>query len=173
MFTLTISCLTSSNLPWFMDLTFQVAMQYCSLQYQTLLSSPDIPNWASLHFGSATSFFLELLVVVLCFTPVAYWRPSELGDSSFDAISFRHFVQFIRSSQQVYWGVCRPLLQWIMFCRTPACLGWPHMAWLIASSSYASCFAMTSDLGRGTPAVEGDELYQKSRTAWRVTPQTK
>ena len=37
MFTLAISCLTTSNLPWFMDLTFQVPMQYCSLQHQTLL----------------------------------------------------------------------------------------------------------------------------------------
>ena len=30
----------TSNLSWFMDLTFQVPMQYCSLQHQTLLSSP-------------------------------------------------------------------------------------------------------------------------------------
>ena len=40
MFTLAISCLTTSNLPWFMDLTFQVPMQYCSLQHWTLLLSP-------------------------------------------------------------------------------------------------------------------------------------
>ena len=40
MFTLVISCLTTSNLPWFMDLTFQVPMQYCSLQHRTLLPSP-------------------------------------------------------------------------------------------------------------------------------------
>ena len=33
------ACLTTSNLPWFMDLTFQVPMQYCSLQQQTLLLS--------------------------------------------------------------------------------------------------------------------------------------
>ena len=32
--------MTTSNLPWFMDLTFQVPMQYCSLQHQTLLPSP-------------------------------------------------------------------------------------------------------------------------------------
>ena len=30
-FTLVISCLTTSSLAWFMDLTFQVPMQYCSL----------------------------------------------------------------------------------------------------------------------------------------------
>ena len=39
-FTLAVSCLTTSNLPWLMDLTFQVPMQYCSLQHQTLLPSP-------------------------------------------------------------------------------------------------------------------------------------
>ena len=42
MFTLAISYLTTSNLPWFMDLTFQVPMQYCSLQHQTFLPSPVI-----------------------------------------------------------------------------------------------------------------------------------
>ena len=40
MYTLAISCLTISNLPWFMDLTFQVPMQYGSLQHWTLLPSP-------------------------------------------------------------------------------------------------------------------------------------
>ena len=40
MFILAISCLTTSNLPWFTDLTFQVPMQYRSLQHRTLLPSP-------------------------------------------------------------------------------------------------------------------------------------
>ena len=40
MFILAIPCLTISNLPWFMDLTFQVPLQYCPLQHQTLLPSP-------------------------------------------------------------------------------------------------------------------------------------
>ena len=39
-FMLAISCLTTSNLPWFMDLTFQVPMHYCWLQHLTLLPSP-------------------------------------------------------------------------------------------------------------------------------------
>ena len=30
LFTLAISCLTTSNFPWFVNLTFQVLMQYCS-----------------------------------------------------------------------------------------------------------------------------------------------
>ena len=39
-FNLDISCLNTSNLSWFIDLTFQVPMQYCSLQLWTLLPSP-------------------------------------------------------------------------------------------------------------------------------------
>ena len=35
------------------------------------------------------------------------------------------------------------------------------MAWFIASSSYASSFDMTSDLGRGTPDIEGDKTLPK------------
>ena len=40
MFTLAISSLTTSNLPW-----FQVPIQYCSLQHWTLLPSRHIHNW--------------------------------------------------------------------------------------------------------------------------------
>ena len=45
MFTLAISCLTTSNLPWFMGLTFRVPMQCCSLQHQTSITS-HIYSWA-------------------------------------------------------------------------------------------------------------------------------
>ena len=43
--------------------------------------------------------------------------------------------------------VCHSPLHWTMFCQNsplwPVCLGWPCMAWLIASLSYTSPFAMT------------------------------
>ena len=45
MFILTTPCLITSNLPCFMELTFQVPMHYCSLQHETLLSPPDIHHW--------------------------------------------------------------------------------------------------------------------------------
>ena len=84
---------------------FQVPMQYCFLQHQTLLSPPDTPtNECHFCFGPATSFFLGLLVAVLHSSPVANWTPSELGQSSFDVISFCLFIQFMRFSWQVYWG---------------------------------------------------------------------
>ena len=45
MFTLAISCLATSNLPWFMDLTFQVPMQYCSLHIGPCFCHQSIHNW--------------------------------------------------------------------------------------------------------------------------------
>ena len=49
-----------------MDLTFQVPVQYCSLQHRALLPSP-VPSTTGhcFHFGSASSFFLELLITTL------------------------------------------------------------------------------------------------------------
>ena len=44
MFTLAISYLTTSSLPWLMNLTFQVPTQYCSLQHRALLLSPVISS---------------------------------------------------------------------------------------------------------------------------------
>ena len=79
MFTLAISCSTMSNLPWFMDLTFQVPMRYCSLQHQILLLPPDTSTTeCRFCFGLTASFFLGLLVVLLHSSPVAYWTSSDL-----------------------------------------------------------------------------------------------
>ena len=101
-FTLAISCLTTSNLPWFMDLTFQVPMQYCSLQHQTLLLSP-VPSTTvcCFCFGSIPSFFQELF---LHWSPVAYWAPTDLGSSSFIVLSFCLFILFMGFSRQEYWN---------------------------------------------------------------------
>ena len=105
MFTLSMSYLTASNLPWFMDLTFQVAMQYCSLQHWTLLLSPitSTPGYC-FCFGFIPSFFLELF---LRWSPVAYWAPINLGSSSFSILSFCLFKLFLGFSRQEYWS-CLP-----------------------------------------------------------------
>ena len=115
-----------------MDLTFQVPVQYCSLQHPTLLLSP-VPSTAGCYFcfGSISSFFLELFLHSF---PVAYWAPTDLGSSSFSVL----YVCFSYCS----WGsqgkntdvVCHSLLQWTTLCHTsppwPSFLGRPHMAWL-------------------------------------------
>ena len=101
MFTFPISCLTPSNLPWFMDLTFQVPMRYCSLQHQTLLPSPVTFTTVCFCFGSVSSFFLELF---LHWSLVAYWAPTNLGSSSLSVLSFCLFTLFMRFSRQEYWS---------------------------------------------------------------------
>ena len=101
-FTLAISCLTTSNLPWFMDLTFQVPMKYCYLQHQNFLLSP-VPSRTGFCFcsGSIPSFFLELF---LCWCPVAYWAPTDLGSSSYSILSFCILILFMEFSRQEYWS---------------------------------------------------------------------
>ena len=131
-FTLAISCLTTSNLPWFVDLTFQVPMQYCSLQHWTLLLSPVTSTTVYCFcFGSISSFFLELF---LYWSPVAYWAPTDLGSSSFSILSFCLSYCSWGSHGKNTEVVCHSLLQWTTFCQTsppwPARLGWPHTAWL-------------------------------------------
>ena len=106
MFTLAISYLTTSNLPWFMDLTFQVPMQYCSLQHQTLLPSLVTSiTVCCFCFGSISSFFPELF---LHWFPVAFWAPTDLGSSSFSVLSFCLFILFMGLSRQEYWSGLRP-----------------------------------------------------------------
>ena len=85
-----------------MDLTFQIPMQYCSLQHRTLLPSPVTSTTGCYFcFDSIPSFFLELF---LHWSPVAYWAPTDLGSSSFSILSFCLFILFMGFSRQDYWS---------------------------------------------------------------------
>ena len=171
MFSLTISCLTTSNFPWFRDLTFQVPKQYCSLQHEIFLLSPNtLTTKCCICLGPATSFIRGLFVILLHSSPVAYWTPSDLGDSSFGVIPFWPFIEFMRFSQQVYWGGLPILLQWITFCQNSLLwpsLGWPCMAWLIASLNYTSPFVTArqwSLKGTKTKSPACHQITKRSRT---------
>ena len=136
MFTLAISYLTTSNLPWFMDLTFQVPMQCCSLQHQILLSPPDTSTpGPCFHFGSVSSFLLELF---LRSSPVAHWTSYQPGEFIFQCHIFLHCHTYCSWDSQGRNAevVCHSLLQWATFCQNsppwPIHLGWPYMAWLLS-----------------------------------------
>ena len=102
MFNLAISCLTTSNLPWSVDLTFQVPMQYCSLQHWTLVPSPITSTTGCCFcFGSVSSFFLDLF---LHWSSAAYWASTDLGSSSFSVLSFCLFILFMGFSRQECWS---------------------------------------------------------------------
>ena len=115
-----------------MDLTFQVPMQYCSLQHWTLLLSP-VP--------STTGFVFALAPSLHCF-----WSYSSsdlqqyIGHLPIWGVHLS--MSYLFAFSYYSWGsqgkntevVCHSLLQWTTFCQTsppwPVCLGWPHMAWL-------------------------------------------
>ena len=131
-FTLAITYLITSNLPWFMDLIFQVPIKYCSLQHQALLLSPVTSTTGYCFcFGSIPSFFLELF---LHWSPVAYWTPIDLGSSSFSVLSFCLLILFMGFSRQESWSGLPVPSAVDTFCQTsppwPVRLGWPHTAWL-------------------------------------------
>ena len=139
MFTLATSCLTTSNLPWFMDLTFQVPMQYCSLQHQTLLLSPVTSTTGCCFcFGSIRSFFLELF---LHWSPVAYWAPTNLGSASFSVLSFCLFILFMGSSRQEFWSGLpfpSPVDHILPDLSTMTCPSWvaPHVLLMVKKHCY-------------------------------------
>ena len=129
---LAISCVTTSNLPWFMDLIFQVLMHSAlysigpCFYHQSHAQLGVVFDLAPSH-----SFFLELF---LHCSPVTYWVPTDLGSSSFSVLSFCLFILFIGFSSKNTEVACHSLLQWTTFCQTsppwPVCLRWPHTAWL-------------------------------------------
>ena len=80
-------------------------MQYCSLQHQTLLSSP-VRSTTGCCFcsGSASSFFLELF---LHCSPVAYWVPTDLWKFIFQCPIFLpfHTVHGVLKARILKWFV--------------------------------------------------------------------
>ena len=153
-FTLAISCFTKSSVPWFMDLTFQILMQYCPLRHPTLLSLYfHIHNEAPLHFGPATSFFLELLVTALCSSPVAYWTPPDQEVYFLVSYLFTFsYCSWVSPGKNTGVG-CHFLLQWTVFCQNsslwPVCLGEP----CTAPSSWQGCDPWRILRDRNIPTV--------------------
>ena len=88
----------------FMELTFQVPMQSCSLQHRILLSLPDIPTVEHhFRFGPAASFFQSYNSSPPLFPRSilgAFWS----GRLIFQGHIFCLFVQFMEFSWQVYWS---------------------------------------------------------------------
>ena len=101
MFTLAISCLTTSNLFWFMDLTFQIPMQYCSLQHLTFTSiTSHIHNWL---------FLLWLHLFILSGVISSLISSSILGtylpgEFFFQCPFFCLFMLFMGLASQEYWS---------------------------------------------------------------------
>ena len=101
MITLAIPCLTTSNLSWCVDLTFQVPMQ-------SFLTASDF-TFTTRHIHNCASFPLLLILFILswavsCLFPEAYWIPTNLGYSFSSVISFCLCILFMGFSRQEYWS---------------------------------------------------------------------
>ena len=117
MFTLAISCLTTFNLPWFMDLTFQVSMQYCSLQQWNLLPLPVTSTAGIFFFALALSLhsfwsYYSTLLQEHIGHLLTWGVP--LSVSYHFAFSYCSRGSQGRSTEVV----CHSLLQWPRFVRT-------------------------------------------------------
>ena len=92
---LAISCVTTSNLPWFMDLTFQVPKKYFSLQHWTLLPSPVTSSTAFFFFfcfGSVSSFFYAIANVYIKILCYMSWKAFVIWWPIFPGISAKFLV---------------------------------------------------------------------------------
>ena len=124
MFNLAISCLTP-NLLWFMALTFQIHMQYCSLQHWTYFHHQSHPP-LGIVFTLAPSLY-SFWSYFSTLPQEHLGAPTDFGSSSFSVIPFCLFILFMGFLRQEYWSglpfpspvaaFCQNSLPW------PVCLG--------------------------------------------------
>ena len=145
-FTLAIPCLTTSNLPWFMDLTFQVPMQYCSYSiglYFHHLSHAQL----SVVFALAPSL-RSVLELFIHWSTVAFWLLLTWGVHLSVSCLFAFSYCSWGSQDKNIVMVCHSLLQWTTVCQNsppwPIHLGWPYTACLIVSLSLTRLWSMWS-----------------------------
>ena len=98
MFTLSISCLITSNLPWFMDLTIQVPMHYCSLRHQTLLLPSD-----PFTTGHISALSQPLYSFCSYFSPLFLWHIGCLLTWKHHLSGSYLFCPFILFSSMLKW----------------------------------------------------------------------
>ena len=77
-------------------------------------STTHIHNWGSFLLWPNLFFFLELLVIALCSSPVAYYTLSDMVGSSSSVISFCLFILLTGSCSKKTGVGCHILLQWTM-----------------------------------------------------------
>ena len=124
MFTLAIFCLTTSNLPWFMDLTFQVLIQYCSLQHWTLLPSRHIHNWALFLLWLCLFILSGLIYPLFSSSILGTYQSGEFISQCPIFLPF-HTVHGVLKARMVKWfAIPSPLHHVLSELSTMTCPSW-------------------------------------------------
>ena len=136
MFTLAISCLTTSNLPRIMDLTFLVPKQYCSYSFRLYFHHQSHPQLGIVLLWLRLFILSGVLSPLISSSILGTYRP---GQFIFQCPIFLPFHTSWGSEGKNTEVVCHSPLQWTTFCQNsppwPMHLGWPYTAWLIVSLS--------------------------------------
>ena len=131
---LNVQCLTTSNLPWLMDLTFRFLCNIVLYSIRLYFPQVSFPLWPT-HF---------ILSGAIHNCPLLF--PSSILDTfqPRGLIFLLYLFAFLYCS----WNSCGKTTDWFgIFCSSGPhfvrtlhynFLGWPCRAWLIASLSYAS-----------------------------------
>ena len=159
-FILIISCLTTSNLPCFMDLT-NILGSYAILFFAAsdfIFITRHIHNWRSFLLWLRPFILSEGISSCPSLFPSSKFDTFWPGGLIFGVISFCLFIQFMRFSWQVSWGglpLPPPVDHILSELFTVTCPSWVALYGMTHSfMSYASPFAMTrSDLWRGWTAA--------------------
>ena len=145
-FNLNISSFTTSNLPWLMDLIFRFLCKFFFIALNFTFTTRHIHNWAPFSLWPSC-----------CFISIAISHcPQHFLSSILDTLRYGDspHLSYLFVFPYCLWGspgkntgvCCHFLHQWTLFCQNsslrPIHLGWPYKAWLIASLSYASPYAM-------------------------------
>ena len=143
MFILAILCLTMCNSPWLLDLTFQFLFDFFFIASDFTFTNRHIYNWPS--------FLLWPSLFILSGT-ISMLISSSVLETSHGGIIFCchiflpfHIVHGILEARTLEWFAFPPPVNQVLseLSTMTHPFGWPCMAWLIASLSYASPFTMT------------------------------
>ena len=131
MFTLAISYLITSNLPWLMDLTFQVPMQYCSVQHQTLLLSPVTSTTECFFLLWLYPFILSGVISPLISSSIlGTYQPGEFIFQCPTVLPF-HTIHGVLKARILQWFSIPFPVDCVLSELSMTCPSWwPYTAWL-------------------------------------------
>ena len=101
MFTVPISCLASSNLPWFIDLTFQVPMQIALSALDFISVTSHIHSWTWLLLWLWLIFLSGVIFLLITSSILCTYQPREF---IFQFPIILPFILFMGFSSQEYWN---------------------------------------------------------------------